>query len=358
MITKNKIFFVLPVLSAGGAERVLSFVSQNLNKEIFNVTLIIIGFEKDNKYKVSGVPVIYLNKSRVLNSVFAVARIISQQKPQIVISSISNLNVMMGLISIFFSNIIFIGRHTFIVETPNKNQKQEKKSFLRSIFDYWDYGNKQLDYFICQSNDMKLSLINVYGIVADKIVIINNPITQTNIIKTSNSQNKIKKYITIGRLSKLKGHIRILEVLGKLTFPFQYTIIGEGIYYDAIFDKIKELGLEDNVNYIKFTDNVFKHLIEHDMFIQGSYSEGFPNALLESCAVGVPVIAFDVPGGTKEIVQNEINGFLINNCDELLERLYDNRDWDPKIVRESVLKKFNKNKIIDDYESFLMKILN
>ncbi|MDN3493741.1 glycosyltransferase [Winogradskyella bathintestinalis] len=359
MTSKIKVFFVLPTLSAGGAERVISFVSQNLNQEKFDSTLIVIGFKKDNKYEVSNANTIYLNKSRVLKSLFKLLKIISKQKPQIVVSSISNLNVMMGLISILFSNTIFVGRHTFITKTPSEADKLQNNKILslKSVFDYWDYGNKKLDYFICQSADMKQSIITAYGIDSHKIKVINNPITQTNIIKSNNHHNQTRKYITIGRLSKLKGHERILKMLSQLSFSFQYTIIGEGSYYDEIFKKVKELGLEQNVSYIKFTDNVYKHLIDHDMFLQGSFTEGFPNALLESCAVGVPVLAFDVPGGTKEIVENEINGFLVNNEDEFLKRLYDERKWNPEKIKESVNKKFNGNKILSDYEQFFIKIV-
>ncbi len=94
------------------------------------------------------------------------------------------------------------------------------------------------------------------------------------------------------------------------------------------------------------------------MFLQGSYTEGFPNALLESCAVGIPVLAYNVPGGTKEIVEDEINGFLVENENEFLERLNDKREWIPSSIRESVYKKFNKDKILKDYENFFIDILN
>ncbi|GGW63244.1 glycosyltransferase involved in cell wall biosynthesis [Winogradskyella epiphytica] len=354
MEDKIKVFFILPTLSAGGAERVISFVAQNIDDAKFDVRLIIIGFEKDNKYRINGINVTYLNKSRTLNGVFDICKIILLNKPQVVISSISNLNVMMGLISVLFPRTIFIGRHTFIL----KEAKNSNKSTFQSIFDYWDFGNKNLDYFICQSEDMKQGLINVYGIHKDKITVINNPITETTFFKANQSQHKIKKYITVGRLSRLKGHIRILEILNKVNFPFHYTIIGDGDFFNDIVAKVHELGLEEKVEFINYTENVSQYLIEHDMFLQGSYSEGFPNALLESCSVGTPAIAFDVPGGTKEIIEHEVNGFLVNTPDEFLECLHDQRIWNPETVRDSVYKKFNKDNIIRDYEQFLSKVLN
>ena len=359
MTKKIKIFFVVPTLFAGGAERVISFVSQNLDKEKFDSTLIVIGLEKESKFPVSGIPVIYLNKTRVLRGIFSVAKLIKREKPQVAVSTISHLNSLMGLISILFKNTVFIGRHACILNAPNENKKlvKKKKPPIMSTFNYFLYGLKKLDYMICQSADMKQSIMDVYDMNDKKIRIINNPVTQTDIIKTNDSHNEIKKFITIGRLSKTKGHLRILDILGKLSFPFQYTIVGEGVYYDLILKKIKELGLEDNITFVKYTDNVSKYLVEHDMFLQGSYSEGFPNALLESCAVGTPVIAFNSPGGTKEIVEDEVNGFLVEDEDEFLKRLNDKRNWNPEVIRESVYKKFNKNIILNDYEQLFFEAL-
>jgi glycosyltransferase involved in cell wall biosynthesis len=360
MSKKIKIFFVLPTLYAGGAERVISFVSQNLDKKKFDTKLIVIGFEKDSKYDVSGIPVVFLNKKRVLNGAFALLRLISKEKPQIVVSSISHLNAIMGLISLVVTKTKFIGRHASIIATAESTyQRKPKRSFpLTSVFDYYTYGTKKLDHYICQSTDMKENVMKVYGIDSEKITIINNPVTQIDTIKEKRLSGDVKKYITIGRLSKIKGHTRILEILSQLKFPFKYTIIGEGSNYDTIFEKVKELNLEDKVQYVKHTNDVFKYLLKHDMFLQGSFSEGFPNALLESCTVGVPVIAFNAPGGTKEIVVDGVNGFLVNNEEEFLEKLKDKRDWDPKTIKESVYRKFNKNKIITDYEKLFVEILN
>jgi len=56
---------MLPNLLAGGAERVVSFVAQQLNPELFNTTLVIVGHEKDAAYDVSGIDIVYLEESRI-----------------------------------------------------------------------------------------------------------------------------------------------------------------------------------------------------------------------------------------------------------------------------------------------------
>ena len=107
MENKVKVFFVLPTLFAGGAERVITFVAKNLDKTKFDITLVVIGFEKDKKYDVSGISVIYLDKPRVLSGVKGIVKLLAKHKPNVVVSSISHLNIIMGLISKLFPKIKF-----------------------------------------------------------------------------------------------------------------------------------------------------------------------------------------------------------------------------------------------------------
>ncbi|WP_179319861.1 glycosyltransferase [Winogradskyella helgolandensis] len=353
MDSKINILVAIPKLTAGGAERVLSFLAQNLNENNFKITFLIVGFEKDNKYDVSCTNTIYLNKNRVRYAIFSIVKTIKKVKPQIVLSSISDLNILMGYISFLFPSITFIGRHTFIISDNHKVSTQKK--YIN--FDFKLFGLNKLDFFICQSLDMKLSIIKYYGLESCKLKVINNPITNLNYIKNDKKITKVKKYITIGRLSKLKGHIRILNILNKINHPFEFTIIGSGSFKDEIFKEVDKLNLRDKINYVEYTNNVYEYLVENDVFLQGSYSEGFPNALLESCAVGVPAIAFDVPGGTKEIISNHINGYLVNSEDEFIERLNEKKIWNHNDVKESVKNKFSQNIILKEYEDFFTNII-
>ena len=110
MLSKKKILFILPSLRAGGAERVISFIAKQLNPDVFDVKLIVIGFKKDAVYDVESLEVQYLNKTRLLASIGALFRNIIKEKPAIVVSSIGHVNIMMGIFSLFFFKTKFIGR--------------------------------------------------------------------------------------------------------------------------------------------------------------------------------------------------------------------------------------------------------
>jgi glycosyltransferase involved in cell wall biosynthesis len=79
---------------------------------------------------------------------------------------------------------------------------------------------------------------------------------------------------------------------------------------------------------------------------------------LESCAVGTPVIAFNAPGGTREIVEEGVNGYLVNDEKAFLNRLNNLESFDPKKVSKSVNDKFAKSIVLKEYETFFQNIVD
>ena len=356
--TNNKLLFILPSLKAGGAERVISFIAKKLHQRSYNVKLIILGFEKDKVYDLENLNVQYLNKFRLLTSVFNLFQIIIKEKPSIVFSSISHVNILMSIFSLFFRKIKFIAREASVISELNKFS--DKKSNVRDFLIKQFYS--RLDLIICQSEDMKYDLINQFGILSSKLKIINNPITFTTINNhRENDASKIN-FITIGRLSKEKGHERLLNCLSSIkTYDFNYKIIGDGSELDNINSLISLLGLNNKVNIISYTDKISEALSQSDIFLQGSYVEGFPNSVLESCFMGTPVIAFESAGGTKEIINQGVNGFIVNNKEDFINLLNDKNkllNFNSDEIKKSVKHKFSSKKILLEYESAINSVLN
>lgn len=350
-----KVTFVLPTLFAGGSERVLSFLAQHIDKTQFEATLLVIGKSSEAAYDVEGIKVIFLEKSRVLHGSPLLFKYLKNTKPDIVLSVISHLNTVMAYMSIFFPKTKFIARESTVlgVDAAFFNYS---KGFNPLIL----FGKKRFIFFdkiICQSQDMLIDLKKNFKVKEDKLVVINNPITNNFKIKDLDSSNEIIRLITVARFSKEKGIPRILEILSKLSIPFHYTLIGLGHEKDSIFSLIEKYGLSNNITHISFTKDVSKYLKNNDFFLQGSYFEGFPNCLIESCVVGTPVIAFNAPGGTKEIIEDGVNGFLVDTQEDFVKKVSNVRKWDPKIIHESVYRKFNKEKILSQYEDLFISIL-
>ena len=359
-MTQNKILnisIVLANLTPGGAERVLSFISQELDKSKFKCTMVIIGQIKDTAYTIEGIDVIYFEKPRVLNGIFNLFSYLRKNKPDIVLSAVAHVNTVTAYMSVFFPKIKFIAREVTILsvaEAMNKGKNDYFGFLVKKRFNFFDK-------IICQSQAMHDDMVENNNIKQEKLIIINNPISDGFNLKPVKQDSEMLRFITVGTFKKIKGHERIIKALGKLSIPFHYTLIGNGSEKENIFKLIEEVGIQDKITHIPFTSDVGDYLSESDIFLQGSYTEGFPNAVIESCAVGVPVIAFESPGGHNEIIIPGVNGYFAKTEDEYaetLKRIHDDFDFDIKKVRESATSRYGKDIILNKYEQLLENIVN
>ena len=350
---RHKILFIIPSLRPGGAERVFSFLAQEIDQDRFESQLLVVGNSKDSAYNVENIPVTYLNKKRVLYAIPSIFLFLIKHKPDLVLSSIGHLNTVMAILSPMFPKSKFAIREASVISVISKfstNRKPWYSKLARRSY-------PGLDAIICQSRDMAEDFKRLYKIKADRLYVIGNPVTNTQ--KPAEDRTKLNgtNYVTVGRLSKEKGHERILRMLAKLDRDFHYTMIGDGGERQHLHQLIVSLGLQTRVTHIPFTKKVDKYLKKNNYFLQGSYVEGFPNAVLESCAMGTPVIAFDVPGGTKEILESGVNGFLVETEEEYISCLEKNISWSAPQISRSVLDKFGQDRVLQKYESLFDHLL-
>lgn len=354
---KINIIFVLPSVIAGGAERILSYVASHLDNSKFTAKLLVVGYEKDTVYQIDNIEVVYLNKPRVLKAFGSIFTYLKKEKPDIVVSSIVHLNTMMAFMSPFFRKTKFIAREANVLSVLNKYNPYNKSTFPQFMV---VIAYKLVDCIICQSKDMRLDMINNYGVNASKVVLINNPITNSYETKKQSSQTPSPiKFITVGRLSKEKGHLRIIDALAKIDFPFKYIIIGDGTEKESIFNYIEANNLSKSIQYISYTSKVEKYLVDSDLFLQGSYSEGFPNVLIESSVVGTPILAYNGVGGLDEIIEIGRNGYIANTLDEFINYLNSINEkfpFNPETVSQVVKSKFNSPKIMNQYSNLFLNL--
>lgn len=366
MIAKKiRVLLFIPNLTAGGAERVMLFIAKNLNKEKFDVSLVVTGFKRDTIYDTAGLDIIYLNHKKVKNSFFKILRLFFTQKPDIAFGSLRHINYILSLVAFLFPKTIFIARETIVLSVQHAFRKVQnpkiKRKKIKDILTNFDakisnVAHKNIDYFVCQSEDMRNDMMQIPKFYNRNLVTINNPVS--NEIKTKTSVPPIAsiRFITVGRLTKQKGHDRILKGLSELDFPFVYTIIGSGKELATILALAKHYKISEKVNHIAMSKTVYEHLAKSHIYLQGSYFEGFPNALIESLGIGTPAIVYEAPGGMNEIVVNGENGFLVKNDIEFKKKLdllsQNLEQFSPAQVSSHVQKQFGWEKIISDYEQF------
>ncbi len=145
--------------------------------------------------------------------------------------------------------------------------------------------------------------------------------TESNIelnklIKILNSDSK--KFITIGRFSKEKGHERLINSFNKLYLKNKniHLIIigGKGDKYSETLNLAKSLESKDNIILIKNMSNPYSVLGKCDYFVLPSYYEGFGLVLAEADILDIPVISTNIDGPKKFMEKN--NGVMVENSEE------------------------------------------
>ncbi len=108
--------------------------------------------------------------------------------------------------------------------------------------------------------------------------------------------------------------VRALAELKRDGFPVRLRAVGyfmDGPYERYIKNLVTDLGLEHDVQWMGFCDNVYDQLREMDLFVYPStHGEGLPLAILEAMAAGVPVVSTNVEG-TPEAVRDGTDGVIV-----------------------------------------------
>jgi glycosyltransferase involved in cell wall biosynthesis len=125
-----------------------------------------------------------------------------------------------------------------------------------------------------------------------------------------------KVILIVGRLSREKDHLTLLEAMNRLraTITPHLIIVGDGPEKPRIEERMRHLGLDGFVTFTGHQSSAEPWYGIADLAVLSSLSEGSPNALLEAMATGVPVVSTAV-GGVPEIVTNEESALLISPGD-------------------------------------------
>lgn len=129
-----------------------------------------------------------------------------------------------------------------------------------------------------------------------------------------------KRIISVGRLSKEKGYVDLIEIFKefhKNNPDWHLDIVGDGSEKNKIVDRIYEYKLTDVVTvhgYLKKKE-INNLLKKSSLYLMTSYTESFGIVLIEAMSYGIPCLAFTSAEGANDLIQNDKNGYLIENRD-------------------------------------------
>ncbi len=154
----------------------------------------------------------------------------------------------------------------------------------------------------------------------NNVVRIYNPIPIEEIKRKAEEEELVCEFeyvVAVGRLDdSLKQFDVLIACYAKSQLPqknIHLTIVGEGNLKPELQQFAVQLKVDAFVHFVGFQANPFKYLKNAKFTLLTSVNEGMPMVLLESLACETPVVAFDCDSGPREIIQNNENGFLVEN---------------------------------------------
>jgi glycosyltransferase involved in cell wall biosynthesis len=362
----KKVFLVLPNLTIGGAEKVYVEIINNINLKKFKIYLVIFChndnvLKKDIKSKVE---TIFLNKKTVKSGIFSFLKVINKIKPDVLMSSIIHLNILIAILKPFFPN-----KTKIICRNSNYYSeiiKLSKYSFLMNIL--YQIFIKRFDFYIFISQEQKKDFLTHFKIPLDKTKVINNPLNFRQIIKKSNALINLdlfskngKTLVVCGSYKYQKGFDLLIDAINLIreNNP-RVLIIGGGIKsrINQIKKRIKYLDLEKQIFMIGRKENVFPYFKNSDAIVIPSRFEGCCNVLIEALCLNKPIICTPAPGLAKELIKNSTGVFMAKNIssEALASSIKDFIYSKKKISYSKNIYKADIHFGIKEYEQIFLKV--
>ena len=317
--TKNmKVFFIIPSLVVGGAERIVALLAHNWSEKENSITIVTYQDQDKDFYKVqSPTKKICIYPTFFSESILKYIQIIARlrnififNKDSYFISFLPKANILCLIASIGLKRRLVICERN-IINDPDIDKKQD--FFRRALYPFaWKISVQHEEIY----NEFVLHFKKVNK---EKICITPNPIREIipnsdyllpSLIKDKKSKTKL---LAIGRFTSVKAFLDLLIIfksaLEKSSELF-LTIIGDGPEFELCKKFVDDNKMNDFVYLPGKLNIVDNWLCASDVFVNTSKYEGFPNVIAEALSAGLPVIAFDAPS-IKVLIKDTINGFVI-----------------------------------------------
>ena len=311
-----RVTLVITNLESGGAERAVSIMANYWAQKGWEVTLLTFDdgstppfYDLDARihliplgiYQSSSNPLAAIGNN--LKRIAVLRRAVRDSEPDMVISFTSFVNIL----------VLFATRGLGVPVVASE-RNDPLTSPIRSVWAWlrrWTYTFEAQ--IIVQTDRAKECFSPAFQA---KTTVIPNPITPLQFSGTTSPELTLDKpsIIAMGRFYPQKGFDLLLRAFAELKdqYPdWTVTILGDGPLRPNLEALRDALRLEDRVHLPGRVKHPHRVLMQADLFVLSSRSEGWPMALAEAMSCGLPVIATDCRCGPREMIQDGVDGVLV-----------------------------------------------
>ena len=348
---KKKVLFLIESFIVGGAEKVLIDIVNHLNPDKYDITVCSVfkhsvykGYDKTFEKPFKN----HIKYKYLINNtyhwLYLIFNFLLARFPNIIYQLFigDKYNTVIafyeGLPTYWISNAkLKKGKKiAWLHTTTELSQKTKNQNTEKHIY-------SQYNQIIAVSKSVAKSFRQLFQLIEIPISIQYNPINikqiRHNIPLSSPQKNNIFTFISVGRITEVKGYDRILRVANKLKdkgYSFQWWIIGGGDI-GSLQNLIENYSLNDTVFFLGHQDNPYPFIYQSDCFVSASYTEGLGMALIEALALEKAVLCSNYDAA-KEILENDKYGMIFEQSDEDFFRKIEKIFQHPEILSSYQIK--------------------
>jgi glycosyltransferase involved in cell wall biosynthesis len=254
---------------------------------------------------------------------FKLWRFIKQYKPDVVASHSSKAGIIVRLVCFFLTIPNTFTVHGWSYEANSSKINQSLYFAIEKIMGFFScklitVAHTGYDLGIKHCIVPKGKMVTVLNGVRD--------LGKKNAKKTADTEGVARpvELVMSARFQSQKDHETLVKALIPLKNElFHLHLLGDGTEtLERIQTLVKESGLTEKVSFVGFTTDVVGYLQRADICVLISHSEGLPLSILEAMSIGLPILASNV-GGISKQVKDGYNGYLVerNAVEDLTEKI-------------------------------------
>lgn len=363
MSPKYRIVCHITGLKSGGAERVLCLLANGWAEKGHCVTLVVLDEAVSHYPLHPAIRLVSLGSYGVsasfwgglkanIRRIIRLRRVLQAAQADVVIGFTTMCNI-----TAYFANR---GRKATLLLAERRNPA----SFPLSRVWQWlnDYAYNRADALVLQTEGVR----RYFQQYKTPQYVLKNPLQWPETVPQKDP-NAPPIVVSVGRLDGHKNFELLLEAFAQVAVaPWQLHIIGgDGGSLVALKKKAQTLGIAEKVHFLGVRTDVFERLSQAAIFAFPSKTEGYPNALLEAMATGLPPLSTDCDFGPADLIIHGDNGFLVPNGDLKafayhLKWLMSDADLREKMGKKAqqIRQAHNLNTIVEAWENLIADCKN
>ena len=362
-----KIHIFIAHMGIGGSERVcVNLANEWAKKHEVHIAVLNLDNDVNTHLLDSNVKVHELNVSRLRYAALPMLKYIKKNKPDFMFI----FGMEMAIILNKLKKLKLVDTKLVVRILNNVNISLAKEDNVSPVVENYlkrsQIQMQNMDKVIAQCKAMGRMLIDSKVVSDDKLKVIYNPVSHaliTNVDALRQDSERQKYRITfIGRIDPQKQPDHLIRAFEKIKNELpkaSLRLVGDGNLIEQTKELVSDLKLDESVMFDGIRKDMEQVYADSDVIILTSQYEGMPNALIEAIGCGIPVVSYDCPIGPSEIIEDGVNGFLIdqNDIDEFAKKtiIALKQSWDEDIIK-ATCKKFDARVIAKQYEEIFASL--